>query len=94
MNFENEMDMDNVIELIDENGDPVRMEILDILCFKDREFVVMLPVESEDGAVVILEIEDAGKDSETLVSVEDDALVAVLFRIFREKHADEFHFED
>lgn len=57
-------ELDNIIVLNDENGNDEQFELLDLIAYRDEEYVVLLPVEDSDepGEVVILK----------LVSSEDD----------------------
>lgn len=87
---------DNIIILNDENGDEAEFEFLDLIVYKDEEYVVLLPVEESDeaGEVVILKLEDAEKDYESYVSVDDDDTLLAVFNIFKDKFKDEFNFVD
>lgn len=88
---------DNVIALNDENGDEVEFEFIDLIRYKDNEYVVLLPIDDiEDvGEVVILRIEAADSDEEeAYVSVEDDSILNFVFEIFKERHKDDFNFVD
>ena len=50
------MDEENIIQLNDENGDAVYFEFLDLIEWRSKEYVVLLPVENEDNQVVILQL--------------------------------------
>ena len=93
--------LDNIIVFNDENGDEVEFEFLDLVEYKDEEYVILLPKEDnsyeEDGAdeVVILKIENTGNsDEESYTSVEDEGTLQAVFEIFREKFKDDFNFVD
>ena len=87
-------DLDNIIVLNDENGDEVEFEFLDLIEYRDEEYVVLLPVEDDAAEVVILKIESLGDDEESYSSVDDDTLLQTIFEIFKEKNKDLFNFED
>ena len=96
--MENE-ELDNIIILNDENGNEVKFEFLDLIEYNDEEYVVLLPMDSEeddDGEVVILRLEDTDEDSEeeSYVSVEDEDILMEVFNIFKDKFKDEFDFID
>ena len=96
---ENMEDLDNIITLNDENGNEVKFEFLDLIEYNDEEYVVLLPMDSEeddDGEVVILRLEDTDEDSEeeSYVSVEDEDILMEVFNIFKDKFEDEFDFID
>ena len=87
----------NVITLTDSDGSDVDFEVLDIVPYKEHEYVVMLPVddESDSPEAVILELLEAEEDNEEdmLQGVDDDEVLNAVFNLFMEKNADEFQFE-
>ena len=96
---ENMEELDNIITLNDEYGNEVKFEFLDLIEYNDEEYVVLLPMDSEeddDGEVVILRLEDTDEDSEeeSYVSVEDEDILMEVFNIFKDKFKDEFDFID
>lgn len=99
-NFKDEVlnneELDNLITLNDENGNPVDFEFLDLIEYQGNEYVVLLPVEvdeEDDGQVVILQVVGSTDDEEEYLSVDDENLIQVLFDIFKDKFKDEFNFE-
>ena len=87
----------NVITLTDSDGSDVDFEVLDIVPYKEHEYVVMLPVddESDSPEAVILELLEAEEDNEEdmLQGVEDEDILNAVFNLIMEKNADEFQFE-
>lgn len=87
----------NVITLTDSDGSDVDFEVLDIVPYKEHEYVVMLPVddESDSSEAVILELLEAEEDNEEdmLQGVEDEEILNAVFNLFMEKNAGEFQFE-
>ncbi len=87
----------NVITLTDSDGSDVDFEVLDIVPYKEHEYVIMLPVddESDSPEAVILELLEAEEDNEEdmLQGVEDEEILNAVFNLFMEKNADEFQFE-
>ena len=87
----------NVITLTDSDGSDVGFEVLDIVPYKEHEYVVMLPVddESDSPEAVILELLEAEEDNEEdmLQGVEDEEILNAVFNLFMEKNAGEFQFE-
>jgi len=87
--------LDNIIILNDENGDEVKFEFLDLIEYKNDEYVVLLPTDEDADEVVILKVEDPGNsDLEGYVSVDDEETLQAVFEIFKEKFKDEFNFID
>lgn len=88
-------ELDNLIILNDENGEEVKFEFLDLIEYKNKEYVVLLPANEDDGEVVILEIQDdnsADSDEESYTSVDDEDTLHIVFEIFKERFKDEFDF--
>ncbi len=87
----------NVITLTDSDGSDVDFEVLDIVPYKEHEYVVMLPVddESDSPEAVILELLEAEEDNEEdmLQGVDDEEILNAVFNLFMEKNADDFQFE-
>ena len=89
---ENE-EMDNVIILNDEDGNEVKFELLDVIEYGANEYVVLLPMEDDDGMVAILMVEEDEDGNESFCSVDDESVLAEIFEIFKDKFKDEFTFE-
>ena len=89
-------EIDNVIILNDENGNPVSFEFLDLIEYDGAEYVVLLPMEEDADEVVILQIEEVADDPdlESYVSVEDEDTLNAVFEIFKQKFQDAFNFVD
>lgn len=92
---EEEMD-DNIITMLDENGDEVDFEFLDLIEYEGKNYVVLVPAEESEEAdtVVILEAVEVEDDMEEYHSIADQELVDTIFEIFKEKNKDEFNFVD
>ena len=93
-------ELDNIIIFNDEDGNEVQFEFLDLVELDSEEYVILLPVASEDdedadGEVVILKVEDSeSEEEESYVSVDDEEVLNKVFEIFKEKFKDEFNFVD
>ncbi len=101
MNNLNLEEDDNIIELNDDEGNAIKFEFLDLIKYEDEDYVVLLPVPTDDGEseedneVVILKLESTeDEDTESYVSIDDEATLTAVFEIFKEKFKDEFNFED
>ena len=86
---------DLLIELKDENGNPIQLMFLDLIEYNHEEYAVFLPKEEQaEDALIVLKLEDTGDpDEETYVSVEDDKTLEAVYRIFKEKYKDVLQFE-
>lgn len=92
---DNISELDNLIILNDENGEEVKFEFLDLIEYENKEYIVLLPADEDDGEVVILEIQDnnsADSDEESYTSVDDEDTLHIIFKIFKERFKDEFDF--
>ena len=84
----------NLLSLTDENGQETVFEYLDVIEYQGKEYLILLPVEDEDGQVVILEIDPVDEETENYLSVGDEALLNAVYDIFKEKYKDILIFED
>ena len=82
----------NLVVLNDEDGNEITFELLDLIPYRDNEYVVVLPVDEDAKEVVILQLEDAGEE-ENYVSVGDQATLDAVFAIFKEQNKDSFNFD-
>lgn len=92
---ENEED-DNIIVLSDEEGNDVEFEYLDSVELKDTTYVVMLPLQDEEGNVVIMQVEETEDEEEgdTLLPVSDPEILDAVYAQFKQNNADLYDFED
>lgn len=88
------MDSDNIITLNDENGTEVKFEFLDLITYRGKEYVVLLPADDEAEEVVILQVEETDGETESYIGVENALTIQAVFEIFKEKFKDEFNFVD
>ena len=90
-------ELDNVIILEDEEGNPVSMEFLDLIEYEGEEYAVFYPCDDTDqeGEVIILRIvETDGPEEEAYVSTDDEETVNAVFELFKEKFKDQFNFAE
>jgi len=85
--------MDNIVSLIDDEGNEVEFEVLDVVEYEGEEYVVLLPADEEAEDVLILLIENADTDEESYVTVDDEDKLMKVFEIFKERNEDEFNFQ-
>ena len=96
------MDMENMVPeeeegvllLTDENGDEIAFEYLDCIEYEGKDYLVLMPMDEEEGEVVILEVEPVDEENENYLAIEDEALLNTIFEIFKEKFKDQLVFED
>ena len=70
-------------------------EFLDRITYQQRDYIFLLPVGStEEGAVTVLEVKNPGTSRESFESVNDEALLDLVFRIFQANNVHRFNFSD
>ncbi len=88
------MENDNIIVLNDDDGNEVVFEFLDLIPYRGKEYVVLLPVSDEADEVVILQLEEADDETESYISVDNELTLQAVFEIFKERAKDTFNFVD
>ena len=96
--MENEILLDeeevSVLTLTDENGTDVEFEYLDAIDYEGKEYLVLTPMDDDSGELIILEVQPVDEEMENYLAVEDEALLATIFEIFKEKFKDVLEFEE
>lgn len=87
------MDEENIIVLNDENGNEIEFEFLDLISYRQKEYVVLLPLKDSDDQVVILQVEAADEETENYISVENEFVLNTVVALFQERNKDFFTFE-
>jgi len=88
--FEMEEKDDNIVVLVDENGENVEFEHLDTIEMNGNEYVILLPLEEgnddgENDEVIILKIERTDEGEDTFITIEDEAELNEVFEEFKER---------
>ncbi len=89
------MDLDEEIETIeleDEDGVKTRFELLDIIEYRGKDYIAVLPPD-DDSTVIIMEMEETGDEEQRFLPVEDEALVQKIYGMFKDRNRDLFSFE-
>lgn len=93
-------ELSNIIELQDENGDPVYFEFLDYIRCESGNYVVLFPVddnkEPTGEEIIILEVvpDPDDDEQEQYLPVEDENTLMTVYELFREKFKDLLEFEE
>lgn len=88
-------EFDNSLSLTDEEGNEFDYEVIDAIEYNGEEFAVLLPVEEEiDAEVIILAVEVDEEGMENFLSVDDVETLEAVYEIFKEKNKDAFNFVD
>lgn len=83
---------ESILTLTDENGEDMNFEYLDCIEYEDKEYLVLMPEESNE--IVILEIQPVDEENENYVAVENEAILDAVYGIFKERYKDVLQFED
>lgn len=83
--------MEDIIILVDENGDEQEYEVLDTVEYDGERYVVL--IQEDDDEVSILKVESDDGDDLQLVSCEDD-IIEEVYQIFKENNTENFDFDD
>ncbi len=67
-------DKDNIVETVDEDGNVINFKLFDIIEFENKEYALLLPVESEEDEDDELVIMRLVKDEEeySFETIDDD----------------------
>ena len=84
----------SILTLTDENGVDNDFEYLDCIEFDGKEYLVLMPVDTVETEIVILEVEPVDEENENYLAVEDEKLLNAVYGIFKEKYKDILTFED
>ena len=84
----------SILTLTDENGNDTEFEYLDCIEYQGKEYLVLLPCDSIETEIVILEIEPVDEENENYLSVSDEKLLNEVYAIFKERYKDVLTFED
>ena len=77
----------------DEDGNEIEFEFLDLISYRQKEYVVLLPLKDSDEQVVILQLEETDGETENYISVENEFVLETVFALFKERNKDYFTFE-
>ena len=84
----------STLMLTDENGVDTEFEYLDCIEYDGKEYLILLPLDDEEGGIVILEVEPVDEESENYLSVGDEQILNAVYSIFKDRYKDVIEFED
>ncbi len=82
----------SVLTLTDENGEDVNFEYLDCVEYGGKEYLVLMPEETNQ--IVILEIEPVDEENENYLAVDGEEILNAVYGIFKDRYKDILQFED
>ena len=84
----------SILTLTDENGEDIDFEYLDCINYEGKDYLILLPADSKELEIVILEIEPVDEENENYLAVEDEAVLDAVYALFKERYKDVLTFED
>jgi uncharacterized protein YrzB (UPF0473 family) len=89
---------DDVVVLIDENGEEVEFEHLDTVEMNGNEYVVLLPLEEQENEevdeVIILKVEHNDEGDDSFITVDDEDELNEVFEEFKARMEEEYDFDE
>ena len=97
-----EEERDDIVTLVDENGEEVEFELIDTVEMNGNEYVVLAPLEEDeydetdedDEEVIILKVEHNEDGEDSYVTVEDNDELDAVFEEFQTHMEEEFGSEE
>ena len=84
----------SILTLTDSNGKETDFEYLDSVEYQGKEYLVLLPCDSIETEIVILEVIPVDEENEDYIAVSDEKLLNEIYSIFKERYKDILTFED
>ncbi|MBQ8143574.1 MAG: DUF1292 domain-containing protein [Butyricicoccus sp.] len=82
-----------ILAFTDDEGNEFPFEVIDRLTYKGRHYVVLLPAEDvECDEFLIMQAIAVGRGNEEYLTIEDADTLEAVFKMFQEKHKDEYEF--
>lgn len=93
---------DDIVVLVDENGEEVEFEHIDTIEMNDNEYVVLAPYseeeteeqEQDEEEIVILKVEHNEDGEDSFVTIEDEEELDTVFEEFQARMEEEFGTEE
>lgn len=95
-----EDERDDIVVLVDENGEEVEFEHIDTIEMNDSEYVVLAPYseeeieETDEEEIIILKVEHNENGEDSFVTVEDEEELDAVFEEFQARMEEEFGTEE
>jgi len=80
---------ENIIYLLDENGDETAFEVIADFELNDQEYAILAPVDAEDDSALIFKIIDHGDEEPTLEYLADEDEFEFVAKAYEEMFEEE-----
>lgn len=90
-----ENENDNIIIIQSDDGDELRLEVLDIIYNDDSNYVVGISADDEESdEVVIMRLNPINDEEDELLPIESQDELDHIFEMFKERNKEFFEFDD
>lgn len=94
-----DVERDDIVVLVDEDGEEVEFEHIDTIEMNYNEYVVLAPLDridpdQEDEEVVILKVEHSEDGDDSFITIDDDDELDEVFDEFQSRMEEEYGLED
>ena len=88
-------EFNSIITLENEKGEGAEFELLDLIDYQGKQYIVLLPLEEEEpDELLILQVEEGeNPDEEVYAGIEEEGVLEAVFELFKQRHKDEFTFK-
>ena len=84
---------DSYVTLVDDEGNEVEFEFLDVIEYDGDEYIVLIENDEDADEVVILKINALDEETEEYVSIDDEEILQTVFDMFKKKYEGDINFE-
>ena len=85
---------ESILTLTDENGEDIRFEYLDCIEYQGTEYLVLMPADTDENEIVILQVQPVDEENENYLAVEDEEILNAVYEAFKERYKDVLEFAD
>lgn len=86
------MNDENVITLENENGRELKFKFLDLISYRQKDYVVLLPLDNSDGRVAPLTVDvailEVDYETDSCIGVKNESVLEAVASLFKERVID------
>ena len=84
----------NILTFHDGDGKAHKFEYVDVIEYEGKEYIFLLPAESDSLELIIMEIEPVDEENENYLPIDDEEVLQAVYALFKEKYKDILSFSD
>ena len=89
------MEDENIIVIQSDDGDELRLEVMDIIYHEDSNYVCGMSADDMDSdEVIIMRLNPINDEEDELLPIESEEELETVFSLFKERNRDLFEFSD